>query len=239
MLRRDQVAVPIHFLISSSLSAGIYVPTLSPTDLASLSTRLAALADEYAHYRIKSFRFRLHPIAQVATDLAAGVVGGVQDTLPGTIAQVMELLPSTFLGGDTSVPTEWVSVPKQDLAGPLPWYKAIRGSADITEETPGYLCVAGTGTASFSLEVKAVYEFKTAVAPANTPSAMGLRKQLLAERVQMVKERERDQILRLLSQKLGATTTRPQEKADKQIGPQVPAANDLRQPVIRIGGDYP
>ncbi len=239
MLRRDIVAVPIHFILQSTMTSGVANTTLSPTDLASASTRLAALADEYAHYRIKSFRFRMHPITQVATDMAAGVVGGVQDTLPGTTFQILELIPSVYLGGDTTIPTEWAVVPKSDLSGPLPWYKAIRGAADVTEETPGYLCIAGTGSASFVVEVRAVYEFKTSVAPANTPSAISLRKQLLAERVQMVKEREKDQVLRLLSQKLGTTNVSSANMADKQSGPQVPASRDLRQPGVRIGGDYP
>ncbi len=240
MQRRDQISVPIHFTIASSFSSGIFVPTLSPTDLAAYSTRLAALADEYCHYRIKSFRCRLHPPASAAAaPQALGVIGGVQDTLPGTVAQITELIPSTFLSHETTVPTEWVNVPKQDLQGPLPWYKSIRGSADVTEETPGYLVAAGGASDVVYIEVRALYEFKTAVAPANTPAYLALRKQLLAARVDSERQKNRDVILRTLSAKLGTSDTSSARMADKLPGPQVPAQKDYAQPGIRFGGDYP
>jgi hypothetical protein len=121
----------------------------------------------------------------------------------------MELLPSCHLSGSNTVPTEWVRVPKSDLAGPLPWYKSIAGSADATEEAPGAISVFSTGTTdAFSLEVRGVFEFKTAVAPANTPAAVALRDQVrtLRKMDQLLSEKQR--LLAVLAAKEPSTGVR-------------------------------
>ena len=128
-----------------------------------------------------------------------GVVGGVQDTPPATVGAVMELIPSAFMQALTTVPTEWVNVGKDDLAGPLPWYKSIPGTADATEEAPGLLVGAGTGSQFLTGELRGVFEFKTSTAPANTPAALVLAARMREEKVKAAQLRERARFLAVLA----------------------------------------
>ncbi len=196
MARRESVITPFHSFVAQNLVAGAANFGLSPNAVLS-QTRLPALADEYAHFRVKEFSFRLHRAA-ITGNMAAGYVGGVQDTVPATQAQIGELLPSCILPPGNSVPTEWVRVPKQDLAGPLPWYKSVVGAADATEEAPGIICVVVTGTDPILMECRGVFEFKTAVATGNTPLLLEARlKSLEAKKTAQV-QRERERILETL-----------------------------------------
>ncbi len=143
-----------------------------------------------------SLRFRSHP---QGLNRAIGYVGGVQDTPPATTANVAELLPSVPQTSNATCPTEWVSPSKGDLAGPLPWYKTIPGSADATEEAPGYIVVAGSGTDAYNLEIRGVFEFKTAVATANTPLEIKLAAERMAIRASRMALSQRAAMLHLLS----------------------------------------
>lgn len=207
--KKDSCKVPFHCLNQSALAGGVGTITVGPN--ASFGTRLLAAGDEWAHFRVLSLRFRLHPVTSAAAvgDQAAGFVGGVQDSPPGSIAAVMELLPSIFLSGSeaagqmsTTTPTTWVSVSRQDLAGPLPWYKTIPGTADATEEAPGVLSVVGTGTNTFNLEIRGVFEFKTAVSTANTPAEVTLRRLIREERRLDIANRAKLRMLGLLGSPL-------------------------------------
>lgn len=201
---RDSCVVPFHCLINSPLVGGVYGATLSP---ANLGSRLPVEADNWAHYRVKSLAFRLHPLlAASTTQQAAGYIGGVQDTPPSVVPQVMELIPSCFQAKASTVPTEWVKVSKVDLAGPLPWYKAVAGAADATEEYPGVLVITGNTTETFILEVKGVYEFKVAIAPANTPEFLKLRLQARELRQKEAANVEKQRLLAVLA---GAALTCP------------------------------
>lgn len=201
---KDSQSLPFHVLSISAQTAGAFSTPLSPTTVG--STRAAAAADEWAHFRVKRLRFRLHPSVAATVPQAFGYVGGIQDTPPATVATVCELLPSCFIslnttanGNKQTVPTEWVNVPKPDLAGPLPWYKSIPGGADATEEAPGLLVGAGTGTENLYIELRGVFEFKTSVAPANTPLVLELKAKVREERVALEKDRERTHLLGVLS----------------------------------------
>ncbi len=193
----DQCVVPFHTLINTTLTAGAVGILLNPNGLSNAG-RLLTEADSWAHFRIKKLSFRLHPSSTITGPQAAGLVGGNQDVPPATLAAVMELIPSTFLGVRSTVPTEWVRVAKNDLSGPLPWYKSIAGAADTTEEAPGQLVVAGTGTEGFTLEIRGVVEFKVAVSAANTPAELALRARLRSERVAREKEAAQQRVLALL-----------------------------------------
>jgi hypothetical protein len=198
MKKVDGAVVPFHSLIVSALTTGFLAITASPNSSLS-QTRLVAAADEWAHFRIRRLRFRLHPALQsTGVVLAAGYVGGNQDTPPGTVAQVMELLPSCARQQQSTVPTEWVEVPKKDLAGPLPWYKSVAGGADATEESPGIMVFAGTGTDTVVVEFRGVLEFKTAVATGNTPLALELRARVRDERRLLEQQGERARLLAVL-----------------------------------------
>lgn len=195
---KDGCVMPLHFVVSNALSSGTFAFALSPSGIGNSSTRLQTEADCWAHFKWLKFKFRLRSVNSVTANTAAGFVGGLQDTPPTTVLQVAELLPSCVIGGDETVPTEWIEVRKEDLAGPFPWYKSLNGAADPTEEAPGQICVGGNATDNFLLECRGIVEFKTAVAPANTPAAIKLREQVRKERIEQVLREDRAELVRLL-----------------------------------------
>jgi len=190
--------VPFHSTLIAAFAAGVFGVNINASNAGLSATRLPAAADEWAHFRVRSLSFRLHPVPTTSNTQAAGFVGGAQDTPPGTIGQVGELLPSVPLTQGTTVPSAWVHVSRSEMAGPLPWYKTTLGTADATEESPGAIFVIGTGTELFNLEIKGVFEFKTAVATGNTPAALSAIRQLRNERLRVVADAERLRLLKVL-----------------------------------------
>jgi len=193
----DNCTIPFHTLITGSLVGGVATILGNPTGLSN-NGRLLTEADAWAHFRIRKLQFRLHQNSAAGAFQAVGYIGGVQDTPPANAVQVMELLPSTGMRPTQTVPTEWVRVPKMDLAGPFPWYKSIAGTVDATEEFPGQIIVAGTTTEVYTVEIRGLLEFKTSVAAGNTPAEVALRKQLHNARVAREKELAQKRILALL-----------------------------------------
>lgn len=192
---RDSCIMPFHSFIPATLVAGSLSLQGSP---AGLSLRAATEADAWAHFRLRSLRFRIH-VQSAANPRAAGWIGGVEDSPPTTISQVMELLPSTYHSGAVeTVPSSWVHVPKSDLAGPFPWYKTVNGSADTTEESPGSLVVVGTLVEVVTLEVYGIFEFKTSLATANTPMLVALRQRVRKERLELQMAREKSLLVTIL-----------------------------------------
>ncbi len=191
--------VPFHNFVTGSFLSGATAVNVRPNDVGISATRLAVVADSYAHFRVRSLRFRLHPQTTITAAQAMGYVGGVQDTVPTTMSQIGELIPSSLLGVRATIPSSWVNVPKGDLVGPLPWYKAIPGGADTTEEQPGYISIAGTGTETFLFEIAGVFEFKVPISTANTPAEAELLRQLRAAKRERIELTERDTLLRILS----------------------------------------
>jgi len=193
--RGDSGLFPFHYVLNASLVAGVSNFPLSPN--ASVSPRAVVEADTWAHFRVRRLKFRLHPdpTSGNAVSSAAGYVGGIQDTVPATVGAITELLPSAFLSGGTSLPTEWVVVTAKDLAGPLPWYKTIPGSADPTEEAPGTICVAGVSTDTYAIEFRGVFEFKVAVSTANTPLMVEARRL----RIEQARASQRTRLVAALS----------------------------------------
>lgn len=202
--------VLFHGWLTGADAATQVLVNLNPTNMnvaPATLTRVPNVADNYAHYRILALKFRLVP-SDAANFIAVGYVGGVQDTPPSTLDQVMELIPSVAQGIGQTVPTNWVKVPRSELAGPLPWYKTILGGADATEESPGILVLVHTTLHVYRVELFIEYEFKVGVAPANTPVALALANELVAARRKAVLEAERARLLRVLSGG-GATAGRP------------------------------
>lgn len=196
-------SVPFHGVWDPSSAVSQELLNLNPTNMAAAGfTRLASVADNYASFRIKSLRFRLHPLIVTATsDAAVCFTGAVQDTSPTSVAQVMEVLPSLLMVMYRTTPTEWKEVPKADLCGPLPWYKSLLGTADPTEESPGLIVLVKAATALMgpSVEIEGVYEFRSAIAPANTPMLLKLQAEVAAARRTAVIQREREALLRVLA----------------------------------------
>ncbi len=194
----DSEVVPFHGLISITLVAGNASRQLSPSGLSAFLTRVAAEADSWAHFRWRQFKFRIHH-GGTTGDVAVGYLGGVQDTGPTTSTGLCEVLSSTYYGSTYTRPSEWVKCSASELAGPFPWYKSINGTADTTEEAPGYLFICGSGTDSIVIEVRGVIEFKTAVAPANTPAAIKLREVARAEKLEKELAAARQSIVKILA----------------------------------------
>jgi len=137
--------------------------------------------------------------------MMAGYVGGVQDTIPATFLQLGELLPSCYLAAIVqSVPTDWVKVSASDLAGPLPWYKTVPGTADATEEAPGEVVILTSGlTDTYAIEYRGVFEFKTSVNSVNTPAAQEAHALVRAERVRLGVLSEKLRILNIIGTPTG------------------------------------
>lgn len=193
---KDSQTLPFHFFLASNFTSGSYTVLLRPGG--DLAGRLSSEADAWQHFKVNKLSLRLHPATAITATQACGYIGGVPDTLPSTVSQVGELLPSALLGLRSTVPTEWVNVQRTDLAGPLPWYKTVPGTADPTEESPGVIAVVGTGSETFILEIRGVFEFKTACATSNTPVSVQYRNLVRTERMQLALLRERGLLLRIL-----------------------------------------
>lgn len=211
--------VPFHGIWQPLTAVTQELLNLNPSNMSAAGfTRLAGVADNFVSYRIRSMKFRIHPLGNTAAPgvgtvtapAACCFTGGVQDTSPSTIAQAMEILPSAYQSPQSTHATPWVKVPAADLAGPMPWYKSLLGTADASEESPGLLVLIKVGIATVwaPVEIMGVYEFRAAVAPANTPAALQLQLQLSSMRREAAVRRERLALLRVLAPpaKGGATT---------------------------------
>ncbi len=131
------------------------------------------------------------------------------DNTPSTVGQVMELISSLEMDPAQSTPSEWLSVRANELAGPFPWYKTIDGTPDSTEEFPGRFVIIGTGSDTFTIEFRALVEFKDGVAPANTPQELDLVRQKLALRKAALIEEHRKSLLGVLKNPVPAAAPTP------------------------------
>ncbi len=198
MASRDSERIPVHCLITQALTAGVASIQLSPSGLSTWSTRLAGIADNWAHFRVLRSKFRIHHGA-ITGDVAVGYLGGIQDTPPANSTVLLEVIPSTYQGSTYTKPSEWVNIPREDLRGPFPWYKSINGTADTTEEAPGIIRIAGNGTDTVVIEFVGEFQVKTSVAPANTPAAVKLRAMLLEERQLAARQKARQELAAVLT----------------------------------------
>jgi len=202
---KDSAIVPFHLLVSGVLAGGVAQTRVDPTGLGG---RVTAEADGWGLFRILSLRFRLVASGTLTAAMTVGFIQGFPDTTPATIADVMTLIPATIQGAKQTVYSNWVSVSKSDLAGAFPWYKAIQGSFDSSEETPGTLCFVGTSTDPFILEVHVTLEFKSSMSTSNTPLQLNLLARIRRERELLAMEREKQKVLRVLQAPvLGAAPT--------------------------------
>jgi hypothetical protein len=192
---RDSCKMPFSYVVSGTFTSGLFGLALTPAAF----PRVAVEADVWAHFRVSKLSFRLLPTSPITVPQAASFLGGVQDTNPSTFAQVTEILASCSKGVGQTTPSSWVRVSKSELAGPFPWYKSVAGTADPTEESPGTISIVGTGTETFIIEFKGVFEFKTSVATGNTPLAIRLRELVRKERIELAQRNERAVLLKILS----------------------------------------
>jgi len=192
---KDSCLMPFHSISTGALAAGVVSFPLAPLAF----SRVTLEADVWAYFRVRKLQFRLLPTSPSTVNMAAGYIGGVQDTTPATLLQVVELLSSCVKGVGQTVPSNWCRPSRSELAGVFPWYKTVLGTADPTEEAPGVICIVGTGTESYSVEYRGVFEFKTAVNASNTPMSLKYRALMRAERQQIDAAKQRDAILKVLA----------------------------------------
>jgi len=176
--RRDVVSVPFTITLAQAAATS---NILSPA----LTTRLAAIADDFDEYRFTELRFRLTPGS--AGSPAACYLPGIVDTPPTTLATICECIESVFLGTASTTPTKWCRVPKAVLAGMHTWYKTIPGTPASSEELQGGVYVFAA--ANVFVEIAGVCEFAAAVTAGNTP----------IERALASRRREKQRIVSLLS----------------------------------------
>lgn len=196
---KDHSILEFHGLWQTTIGAGGFTTLrFNPQQLA-IFPRVLACADNWAHFRVRKLKFRLLPSPK-DNICAAGFVGGVEDTPPATVVTLSEVLNTVFMPGQgvQTVPSSWAIPSKEELSGPLPWYKAVEGAADPTDESPGVISVCGAATDPFVLEMLFTLEFKTAVDPANTPAAVSLRRDLLVMRQERMLAREKAHLERLV-----------------------------------------
>ncbi len=188
------VAVPFHQIAVYTLSSGVFLPTIRPD---SFGTGLLSVSDAYELFRVKRFKFR---ILAFTTPCAAGVITSTPNTLPGTIAQVGELMESVLHAGpQESVWSRWVTVSKQTLAGPYAWYHTRAGTFDATESAPATFCLAGTGSNQALVDVIGEMEFKDIAATANTPEQLALLNQVRKASAETRAAEERKRLLAVLA----------------------------------------
>lgn len=194
----DSILLAFHLFCSGTVTLSVAAFSVSPSGLSSFQTRLSAEADAWTKFRFRSLKFRIFPTGNGYT---AAFVPGIQDTNTfASQAAASEVVPAANLTTSTSVPSEWIKVPDQDLRGVFPWYKSLAGGADSTEEAPGQFSIySSAANGAYSIEIRGVIEFAGSVPPANTPEEVALLKALRARREREARERERAGILSVLS----------------------------------------
>ncbi len=183
-LRRDGIVVPAHLLQRTQTASSLFNFPVAPGSF----SRILTIADSWAEFRVNSLKFRLHPETNTSGGgVAAGLYTGIADTPPASISNVMELIPSAFLGYNSTVPSNWIDVPQKDLRGYFSWYKTIIGSPDVDVEHPCFIQVVTSGTMDlFALEIYCEFEFKGAISTSNTPEEIALRNKLRELKVKKV-----------------------------------------------------
>jgi len=201
--RSDSIVLEFHSYLTGSLGAAGTVINANPTGI---TGPILTEADAWGLFKLLALEFRLIRSAAVATTQVGSYTATIQDTNPGTLTQGLQVIPTTVLAGAATEPSTWCRVSPQDLAGAFPWYKAIPGAADPTEETPGQIIVNGTTSDLYQIEIRGVCKFKGAVSGGNTPEELQARMVLRNCRVQREKETARRAIMRVLQpENLGLT----------------------------------
>lgn len=194
--KRDGAIVPFSAFITGLVGASGNQINANPTGI---TGPILIEADTWCLFRLRSLRFRLHRLPATVTPMVACYTVTIQDTPPATNASCVNVIPHVILTPTATEPSEWCVVSVQDLAGPFPYYKSIPGTADVTEEVPGQICISGAAADTFQLEVEGVMQFKGMVSAGNTPEELQLRKALRDLRIRREVELARQSLLRVLA----------------------------------------
>jgi len=189
--------VPFTFTLSSA--AASFQAPLAPGNM---GVRLAAIQDSYEYFRFTKIKFRLIPDFQANVGLGAlGFLGDSENTTPPTTTdQVMQTCVGILISDNYSVPTQWVNVPKNILAGAEKWYGCNNTAFANPSGIQGEFCgVQPSAALAFVAEIRGVCEFTVPAAPANTPEITELRLKIHALTVKQREERSRSRLLGQLS----------------------------------------
>lgn len=226
------VTVPFSGYILVTTASGVGSSPITPAGVGAALSRFSAMCDQYGLYRLKSMKFRV--VKDQNTTLVAGVLSNFQDTSLSTINLLLEAQATQIAGSLENYRAPYMNVPREILAGALPWYKTIAGTPDSWEETPATIYVingAGT-TGGVIVELRFVVEFKDPVAPASTP-------EVRANRQALCQDRERKRVLALVSGTLpimtsgalplfGKPPSAPARTQNEQTRPLEDGDSDLR-----------
>lgn len=196
MSKKSTVKIPFQSVVTGVSTATTY--SVSPNS--TLSARLAAIADDFDEYRFVKLRYRIHPSYLNATRQNASLAfyPGIVDTPPSTIQTNAESCITALLGLGSTHPSEFVSVPKNVLAGMHTWYKTVPGTPESAEEVQGLLAFTAIGSAeAYMLEFQGICEFKAPINAGSTPQ----------ERYAASRVREKKRILKLLAEDQTKTGT--------------------------------
>lgn len=163
-------------------------PTSGSGFISDSSTKLAAIADLFSYFRIRSLKIRIHgdmPSA-VSNDYYGGAAIGCSpfDTVgtPTSLVTVLDCPWSRYLlragqapvSGAPSWPRttiEHLVVPKAAYTGQVSWYKTVTGATDDQLEIPGVVYTFGTASITHTLETEVEWEFRGFVGPSLTALA--------------------------------------------------------------------
>ncbi len=178
--------MPFKGVLSLVLSSGTNRFNVYPTNF----PRLLSVADNWKLYRFTTFRFRLKTAASGSSSAVyiAAYSPSVMDTTPAFV-DVNEFVISTSLSATAHVDSDWCSVPRAVLKGPLEWYWAIPGTATNVEEIQGTIALVGANAADAStqyIEIDGTIEFSGVTDPGSTPEIRA-RKHMIAEKERLMR----------------------------------------------------
>jgi hypothetical protein len=152
--------VPFHRVTAAALVAGSSEIRVRPSS--GQFGAISGMYDSFELYKVSKLRFRLLPNTSMATAQSVAYYPESQITAP-TVALNTDVIESTYINNDTTVPTRWVNVPATRLQGQLEWYKSVPDAGDVGFEDQGIILVAGTSTETYYLEIQGTILFKNPV----------------------------------------------------------------------------
>jgi hypothetical protein len=153
--RTDVANVNVHCIIGIGASGGAANWALNPYNT-TLFPRLNTLCQAYAQYRVMKLKYRILPNGSGSTVLT--YYPTTVSSAPTTSAAIMESPNAIGKSITQTVPTQWHSVPRVQLAGPYRWYDTQSASGYIAQ--PGFLYAYASSTQNDWVEVVAKYQFQ-------------------------------------------------------------------------------
>jgi len=154
--------VRFHALLTGTLGAvtGDFTSIIAPRNS---NFGVDEVSDQFDLYRLKQFRYRIHPMDP--TDTTNQTAAWIPDIDVQTVTTAqnstnpLSACQTPFCG----VPSRWIRVPPSMLKGMLDWYKCSTDAGATEFEDQGILLIAGGLSDTFRVEVDGVFLFKNPV----------------------------------------------------------------------------